>query len=234
MIPAGGGQKDVEALKFNTPSLPSNHVELVLFVHLAARLSLSSDYTYYCNIIIKMHHDCITETQQDDEDEPPANTYSSYSNTSSIARFPNFQFSLGTLSPLASVQGNACLCSPCSRSMGCFPRPPQPLPTCKRKRQAKSDDRSPSRSSSNNSRAFASASRPPFLFFFLLSGASGGQTNPRRRLSGSEPRDDVVDEPAAASSGSVWSALRTDHHGAAAQPAQRDGAHRERAYPPRS
>jgi hypothetical protein len=49
------------------------------------------------------------ETQQDDEDERSANTYSSYSNTSSIVRFPDFQFSLGTLSPLASARGNACL-----------------------------------------------------------------------------------------------------------------------------
>jgi len=47
------------------------------------------------------------QTQQD-EDEPSANSYS-YSNTSSIARFPDFQFSLGTLSPLASARGNSCL-----------------------------------------------------------------------------------------------------------------------------
>jgi hypothetical protein len=32
-----------------------------------------------------------------------------YSDTSSIARFPNFQFSLGTLSELASAQGKTCL-----------------------------------------------------------------------------------------------------------------------------
>jgi hypothetical protein len=47
------------------------------------------------------------ETQQD-EDEPSANSYS-YSNTSSIARFPDFQFSLGTLSALASARGKSCL-----------------------------------------------------------------------------------------------------------------------------
>ena len=33
----------------------------------------------------------------------------SYSDTSSIARFPDFQFSLNALSVLASVQGKACL-----------------------------------------------------------------------------------------------------------------------------
>ena len=32
-----------------------------------------------------------------------------YSDTSSIARFPDFQFSLGTLSELASARGKACL-----------------------------------------------------------------------------------------------------------------------------
>jgi hypothetical protein len=34
---------------------------------------------------------------------------SSYSETSSIARFPSFQFSLGALATLASVKGKACL-----------------------------------------------------------------------------------------------------------------------------
>jgi hypothetical protein len=38
----------------------------------------------------------------------PDNSYS-YSNTSSIARFPDFQFSLGTLSALVSAQGKSCL-----------------------------------------------------------------------------------------------------------------------------
>ena len=49
------------------------------------------------------------ETQQD-EDEPSANSYAyTYSNTSSIARFPDFQFSLGTLSALVSARGKSCL-----------------------------------------------------------------------------------------------------------------------------
>jgi len=47
------------------------------------------------------------ETQ---EDEHSANSYAyAYSSTSSIARFPDFQFSLGTLSALASAQGKTCL-----------------------------------------------------------------------------------------------------------------------------
>jgi hypothetical protein len=36
-------------------------------------------------------------------------SYDAYSDTSSIARFPNFQFSLGTLSELAFAQGKTCL-----------------------------------------------------------------------------------------------------------------------------
>jgi hypothetical protein len=36
-------------------------------------------------------------------------SYDVYSDTSSIARFPNFQFSLGTLSELAFAQGKTCL-----------------------------------------------------------------------------------------------------------------------------
>jgi hypothetical protein len=49
------------------------------------------------------------QTQQDEEDEPSANSYAYSSNSSSIARFPDFQFSLGTLSPLSSARGNSCL-----------------------------------------------------------------------------------------------------------------------------
>jgi hypothetical protein len=51
------------------------------------------------------HH---LETQQEDNPITTATSYA-YSDTSSIARFPNFQFSLGTLSVLASAQGKACL-----------------------------------------------------------------------------------------------------------------------------
>ena len=47
------------------------------------------------------------ETQEGDEHS--ANTHDTYSNTSSIARFPGFQFSLGTLSALASARGKTCL-----------------------------------------------------------------------------------------------------------------------------
>jgi hypothetical protein len=45
------------------------------------------------------------------QDEPPVNSYDYdyYSSTSSIARFPDFQFSLGTLSALVSAQGKTCL-----------------------------------------------------------------------------------------------------------------------------
>lgn len=44
------------------------------------------------------------------EDGHSANSYAyAYSSTSSIARFPDFQFSLGTLSALASAQGKTCL-----------------------------------------------------------------------------------------------------------------------------
>ena len=47
------------------------------------------------------------ETQ---EEGHSANSYTyAYSSTSSIARFPNFHFSLGTLSVLASARGKACL-----------------------------------------------------------------------------------------------------------------------------
>lgn len=47
------------------------------------------------------------ETQ---EDGHSANSYTyAYSSTSSIARFPDFHFSLGTLSALASARGKACL-----------------------------------------------------------------------------------------------------------------------------
>lgn len=43
------------------------------------------------------------------ETQLSAITTTSYSDTSSIVRFPNFQFSLGTLSELASAQGKTCL-----------------------------------------------------------------------------------------------------------------------------
>ncbi len=43
------------------------------------------------------------------ETQLSATTSYVYSDTSSIARFPNFQFSLGTLSELASAQGKTCL-----------------------------------------------------------------------------------------------------------------------------
>jgi len=47
------------------------------------------------------------ETQ---EDEHSAKSYTyTHSSTSSIARFPDFQFSFGTLSELASARGKACL-----------------------------------------------------------------------------------------------------------------------------
>jgi hypothetical protein len=53
------------------------------------------------------HH---PETQQQDHLSTTTTTSSYiYSDTSSIARFPNFQFSLGTLSVLASAQGKTCL-----------------------------------------------------------------------------------------------------------------------------
>jgi hypothetical protein len=49
-------------------------------------------------------------TQQEDHLSTTTTTTSYiYSDTSSIARFPNFQFSLGTLSVLASAQGKTCL-----------------------------------------------------------------------------------------------------------------------------
>lgn len=48
------------------------------------------------------------ETQQQDHLTTTTTSYV-YSDTSSIARFPNFQFSLGTLSVLASAQGKTCL-----------------------------------------------------------------------------------------------------------------------------
>ncbi|KAF8470504.1 hypothetical protein DFH94DRAFT_674822 [Russula ochroleuca] len=50
------------------------------------------------------HH---LETQQ--EGHPTTTASYVYSDTSSIARFPNFQFSLGTLSVLASAQGKTCV-----------------------------------------------------------------------------------------------------------------------------
>jgi len=51
------------------------------------------------------HH---LETQQEAHLSTTTTSYV-YSDTSSIARFPNFQFSLGTLSVLASAQGKTCL-----------------------------------------------------------------------------------------------------------------------------
>ena len=52
------------------------------------------------------HH---LETQQEDHLITTATSSYAYSDTSSIARFPNFRFSLGTLSVLASAQGKTCL-----------------------------------------------------------------------------------------------------------------------------
>jgi hypothetical protein len=85
---------------------------------------------------------------------------------------------------------------------------------------------SPSRSSSPSApRLF------PLVILLLLlfpSGAGrGGQADTRRRSPVSEPRRDVVDEPARSPSGSIRSTLRADHHGSAAQLSQRDGAHCE-------
>ena len=48
------------------------------------------------------------ETQITQQDSAATTSYI-YSDTSSIARFPNFQLSLGTLSVLASAQGKTCL-----------------------------------------------------------------------------------------------------------------------------
>ena len=49
------------------------------------------------------------ETQQLEDHLTTTTTSYVYSDTSSIARFPNFQFSLSTLSVLASAQGKTCL-----------------------------------------------------------------------------------------------------------------------------